>query len=155
MENLILRDPIISDLNLILKWRNDIEVRRVSENQNEIPLPAHEKWFHHRISETRSQPFWMVEHETQTIGLVRFDLSTSLQFEISILFAPEVRRKGFGKRALDMVLVEFRRNFPEDILIAKIHKLNYQSIKLFNSCNFVEIYTEGEFMVLKHKTSND
>jgi L-amino acid N-acyltransferase YncA len=151
MDNLQLRCPTNLDSALILEWRNSIEVRNASGNQNSISPEIHEKWFAARLDKVLDEPFWIVEHANEPIGFVRLDLIKPSNFEISVVISQNARGNGFGKSALESSILEFRKNFNDFKLTARIRKENFASLSLFLGLDFFQILDDGEFLILENE----
>jgi RimJ/RimL family protein N-acetyltransferase len=144
-----LRYPHESDAEIIFSWRNSSEVRQVSLNSNEISYATHLDWFSTRLTKCKSEPFWIIEFQDRPAGFVRFDSRTKLEFEMSILLAPEVRGKGLGRIAMVESMNRFQNDFTGAKVIANVLKNNYISRKFFRSCNFLEVESTGDFVIFE------
>lgn len=154
MADVNLRPPLKSDSRSILEWRNSPEVRRLSLSQDFISLSVHEKWFEDRLTRIDAQPFWMIEFQGDTVGMVRFDLTGNFTFEISILLSEESRGQGVGAESLRLAISALQELFPGSRLIARIDPNNLISIKLFESCEFVRRNNSENPLVFHYKSRN-
>jgi len=67
------RKAMISDCDLILKWRNSISIRNLSNNKKIIEEKDHRIWFYKKLKD-KNCIFLMIEKGNIPVGVVRFDL---------------------------------------------------------------------------------
>ena len=85
-----------ADVELVLAWRNHMEVRRFMYAQHEITLNEHQRWF----EDTRQDPhkhLLIFEADNQALGFVRFsEIISNGIAEWGFYMAPDAR-KGYGR----------------------------------------------------------
>lgn len=59
------------DLELVLQWRNHIDIRRFMLTQHEIKLEEHTRWFG-KVSADPTRKLMIVEEGQQPLGFVQF-----------------------------------------------------------------------------------
>ncbi len=95
------------DAHLLLKWRNDPEVRRRSRNGDVIHLDAHRAWLN-RVLEDDGRHLLIVESaDGLPVATARYDrlegsTAAGVRWEISISVDPLMRGRGVGCTALRM-----------------------------------------------------
>jgi ribosomal protein S18 acetylase RimI-like enzyme len=150
----VMRDATFNDADMLLKWRNQSEVRKFSRTQKIIPQDVHNSWLLCRLKSLPSQPFWIFESAIEKLGMARIDLGeTTEQFRISIIIDPMHRGAGHGRNLLPMAISEFLLLYPGEDIYAEIHKENTISHKLFISCQFQEVRESNNFLILKRITN--
>ena len=70
-ESCLIRAMAPSDLELVLQWRNHIDIRRFMLTQHEIGLEEHTKWFD-KVSVDPTRKLMIVEEEGEPLGFVQF-----------------------------------------------------------------------------------
>ena len=151
---LLMRDATLQDSDLVLNWRNNLDVRLFSHNKELISKKAHSSWLLNRLTQIQTQPFWLFEEDSELIGMVRFDLRPERNlFEISIVINPLHRGEGYGKRILESSVQRCTKLYPEFNFCAEVHKENIASKVLFFNSGFKEIDEIGSFLVLERRAN--
>jgi RimJ/RimL family protein N-acetyltransferase len=132
------RDVTSKDSQLILQWRNDRQVREYSSNPKLIGEETHHEWFLKRMARSSSEPWLIFVIGEQEIGMTRLDIAVKSpnMFEISIVLAPEFRGLGYSSFLIQQTISVASERLEIKKIIANVHKNNYASIKLFETCNF-------------------
>jgi len=152
MSALVVRLATESDCLDILRWRNDPMSRAMSRNTGVIDERQHCAWFSKALEDPQRLLLVGVR-DAHKLGMVRFDLFTPEQWEVSIVVAPEVRGTGQGKSLLTLALSHFFSAWPENAVLAEIREKNLYSERLFRSVGFVASCSQGEinqYIVDKH-----
>ena len=147
------RTASLSDAAALLTWRNDPSVRKYAQHSEPISIDEHQYWLKDRLQRTQLEPFFLFEDDSRVIGMSRLDMhSQSLdKFEISIFIYPSEHSKGFGTRILTMTCESFFGQYPEKLIIAKVHRFNHVSQKLFTSAGFELITISEDFLDYEKK----
>lgn len=91
-----MRAAHIADSLLLLTWRNDLETRRNSMNQDIVEWEEHEKWFM-SVLRNPQRRLYIAEIRGIRIGTVRADYDKEDDtWELSWTVAPDQRGQGFG-----------------------------------------------------------
>jgi RimJ/RimL family protein N-acetyltransferase len=80
------------------RWRNSAEVRRVSFDTSEIPLPSHLTWWREAL-QSPERRLLVGEVDGTPLGIVRFDLLAGAA-RLSIYLDPELTGVGIGPQLL-------------------------------------------------------
>ena len=153
---LLMRDVSITDSELLLAWRNEANVQKVSRQKRHLSIREHSEWLSTRLSLLSNQPFLIFETEGLKVGIVRFDFDFVLKhFEINITVNPLLRGKGFGKSILKLAIDNCITKHPGTDFYAEVHKNNSASRVLFLKCGFKELEPRGEFLVFKRITNSN
>jgi UDP-4-amino-4,6-dideoxy-N-acetyl-beta-L-altrosamine N-acetyltransferase len=101
----LVRKMTEQDLDLVLQWRNHIDVRRFMFNQKKIALEEHRSWFE-RVSQDSSRHQLIFEINSVPSGMINFSLhETATVADWGFYLAPDVA-KGSG-RQLGLVALDF------------------------------------------------
>ncbi len=93
----LVRPMVHADLDSVLKWRNQPDVRRHMYTQHEISLDEHQRWFDRASQDLRKHPL-IFEINTQPLGYVSFDETATVGIaDWGFYLAPE-SPKGVGKQ---------------------------------------------------------
>lgn len=142
-------NPSQSDSEFIFQLRNAPDVRNLAQNSEIIPIESHQAWFQDRILVIKEQPFWVVAHNGDRIGYVRFDKGPVQKFFISIAISEKFRGRGLGGVALNKSISKFQSAFPFEKIGAVIHVENKASIQIFTKAGFTVRIQDSEFMHLE------
>lgn len=146
--NLLIRNVTAQDSEEVFTWRNEIGVRRFSQNQDPIIEEIHTKWFLDRLKRVADEPFMIFEHGAERVGFVRFDFDAELdQFAISIIVNPLFRGKGYGKTILKKAIEKVLESNPKAVFYAEVHCKNQSSKSLFLNAGFQELSTKNNFLI--------
>ena len=99
--NLVLRNAEISDADVLLNWRNNLQTRKASRNEKIILRSEHIKWLQNVLCDP-SRLLLIAEYNGKAVGTVRLD-RTNNYAEISWTIAPDARGRGFGKEIVKAV----------------------------------------------------
>ncbi|MBQ0043362.1 MAG: UDP-2,4-diacetamido-2,4,6-trideoxy-beta-L-altropyranose hydrolase [Lachnospiraceae bacterium] len=147
MKNTWLRKVTTEDSDIIFAWINDPDTRRFSLNSEAIPRQDHDAWFAKRMADQYCYHY-MVMNQDIPVGVVRLDLTedgiSSGEFRVSINIAPDERGKGYGKKALTLLVKQAACEIPDArILHAEIKMQNVSSVKGFEYAGFKRLYVTG------------
>ena len=138
--NLTVRNLAFEDADLILGWRNSLEVRKVSRNSSQITAREHYSWVKSWLEPENRGYFWIYSESNNDIGYVRFDaLDDPILFEISILIDGRMRGRGLGKMILEDSINRFAIKNEGKLLRAVVHASNLPSLRLFSLSGFDEV----------------
>lgn len=96
---LILRQALATDEEMIFTWRNLPEIIALSSSKKNVSRSEHQKWY----SESLQSPDRLLSIVTEDqipIGLMRFDLISELEAEISIYLISQKTGQGLGTKAI-------------------------------------------------------
>ena len=145
-----MRDVTAQDLVELFEWRNEVEVRNFSHNQEPISQIDHTSWFLNRLKTLTREPFWVFEEGLNKIGIVRFDFKPEFNhFAVSIIINPSLRGRGYGKIILKKAIEKYLTTNPVANFHAEVHKDNVTSKLLFLDAGFQEISVEDNFSIFK------
>lgn len=87
----------LADLEQVLAWRNDLEVRRYMYTQHEISLPEHSRWFE-RASQDSSRHLLVFENNAVPLGFINIhEFSAGGVADWGFYAAPDAP-KGTGRK---------------------------------------------------------
>ena len=141
------------DVKFLWRLRNDNFSRRMSSNTKKIKYKNHTEWFKKHLNKSANKILLAYNQKNnEKIGYVRFD-QNNLFNEVSINIYKKYKKKGLSYIVLSLAESFVKRN---TILIAKVKKTNFISLRLFHSLNYHIIKEKNNFLTLaKIKTKNE
>lgn len=134
------RSATIQDASSMWHWQNDPEVRSVAFNDQPISLGMFRDEFRKRLADPRIETWIAETHNSQTIGLVKFDLSDpQLPPQISVIVDQTVRGRGLGTVLISQACEDFFNRSERHEIVARIKPGNVASEKAFRAAGFVGI----------------
>jgi RimJ/RimL family protein N-acetyltransferase len=142
------RTATLDDAALLLTWRNDPSARDFSQHSQLISSDEHARWFSARLERVQFEPFLFFMANLEVVGMSRLDLISEFddKYVISILVDPSRYGRGIGKAILDMTCDSFFGLHPNKSILAKVHKQNVVSQRLFASCGFKPVTSTDDFI---------
>jgi RimJ/RimL family protein N-acetyltransferase len=138
-----LRPATSTDMQMIFDWVNSpSSIQNKLKTTEPIPLMAHQSWFNARLDNVEAN-IWIVEDESHPVGQVRAECEGDLLM-VDIFIAPELRGRGYGRLALQMLLRECQKWRPALPVMAVIKKQNSPSLSLFQRVGFREISSDDQ-----------
>lgn len=98
--DLFLRDADINDAEIILEWRNDSLTNDNSFSKKLIDYETHIKWYETKLSDKNCY-LYILTDGTEKIGHLRIDRVHDVG-RISYTIAPGKRKKGYGKKMIEL-----------------------------------------------------
>ncbi|WP_432467958.1 UDP-2,4-diacetamido-2,4,6-trideoxy-beta-L-altropyranose hydrolase [Agarivorans sp. Z349TD_8] len=124
-----------TDCKLLYQWQCEPSTRQYALNPHAPSWVEHKQWFYNQLSKTNSYLYMLVS-TGEPLGMLRLDqLADQSQYEISIITAPNVRRTGVAKAALQLA----RDCFPKADFYATVLPENKASNQLFQKQNYHHI----------------
>lgn len=128
-----LRKATFPDVEFLWYLRNQPDVYKYLKNNQSVNWKEHIDWIIPIISGTSVRIIYIIQKSGIPIGQIRIDYQTS---DIGISILKEFRTSGIATKSLDLAIKKARRQKKVDFFIAKIHKKNLPSIKLFKKLGF-------------------
>lgn len=151
LEKISLRPAKESDLETLLKWRNDPITRRYSFNEQKISLNEHKKWFNEILSSDKKL-LLVVLKDKKKVGQVRFDMNDT-EAEINVTIAPGWRGKGLGSCTIHKSCEYlFKEKSKIKKVNAKIKRENITSIKAFSNARFRGVRSHLNIVEMSYKS---
>jgi UDP-4-amino-4,6-dideoxy-N-acetyl-beta-L-altrosamine N-acetyltransferase len=91
-----IRPMLMSDLTMILAWRNHIDVRQYMYTQHEISLDEHIEWFEEVLLDS-SKNCLIFEYNGVPTGFVSLNLRDTCSFADWGFYVAPLTKKGIGK----------------------------------------------------------
>lgn len=137
--NINIRKLELKDFEILLTWRNHVEVSSNSYNQGVISLKDHKIWFE-KILNSKSIFTYILEFNQTPVGVIRFENESSRSTKINYLIDPNHHGKGLGTEILKLGI---EKNKVENQDQQKFHgfvlKSNTASIKIFEKLHFKKV----------------
>lgn len=143
------RKARMSDAEAIWHWRHHGDAAAFYLDPTPTPLADHLAWFETALG-SPSRDLLIVEYGGQPAAHVRFDRSLQRpdEAEISIYLNPLFRGKSMSTPFL-LAAIKMRPSRPYEHMIAKAHRSNEPSIRLFISAGFERVSETGQFVTLR------
>ena len=121
----------------LLAWRNDPACVAASLSAGPVAEADHRAWFA-RVLADPARILLIAEQDAAKLGMVRFDLGESGEWEVSINLASEERGKGLARAMLAQAIGHaFPPDYVRPDLIARVKRENVASWRLFLGCGFI------------------
>ena len=146
--NITQRTATLEDASVLLTWRNDPNAREFSVHFDPIPTDEHIRWYSARLARVRLEPFFMFVVNREAVGMSRLDITAEFtdKYEISILVDPNQQSKGIGTKIIEMTCESFFKLHPDKSIIARVHKQNFTSQRLFIRAGFSPLKSTADFL---------
>ena len=143
-----------TDMDLLFEWANDPSVRKNSFSSEDILYEEHQKWFDQLMKDQNCRQYIYMHHGRET-GQIRLTVHGE-SAEISYSICPEKRGQGHGKRILELICEQVKRDFPEIMkLEGRVKPENMTSRKAFLKSGFLEEYVAYKMDIDKFITDKD
>jgi RimJ/RimL family protein N-acetyltransferase len=144
-----------TDLEQLRTWRNDPELRSRTREWKALNLENQTRWFERMSDPQRTDHMFILEHETQAIGVIglcgwnHHDRHAEISFYIG---DAEHRGKGYMKRALSLLIGwGFQQGLHR--IWAEVYDFNVASVKLLEKLGFTyegrqrqHVFRDGRFV---------
>ena len=144
IKDLFLRALEPSDIKILMQLENDENYWKYSNTTEPFSKKiltsfiAEQK---HDIFEVKQKRYVISSIKTPTLGFVDlFDFQPlHRRAGVGIVIVDEFRGKGFGKKALDLLIIHSKKNLNINCLFANIAFENKASVCLFQSLGFIKV----------------
>lgn len=138
-EKCSLRSVGSRDIDTILLWENDSEVRRFGDSEKIFTREDIETFVRNQqydIAATEQRRFMIDAPDGRSVGAIDlFDYDGTTAGIGILVYADEDRQKGYAADAL-RTLIRYARNLRISVLHASVAADNTASLRLFGSCGF-------------------
>lgn len=150
----VIRTATQADMWDIYDLASSPEVRAVSIHSNPISRAEHEKWYLAKLAD-KTCHLYVIRHQTKDfIGTVRFDLTGSLGFTITIYLVKEFRGKGLGHQIIRDASNTLLEKYPQHKISAEILEGNHGSLHSFLKAGYKQVsvkFLAGKsFLILEY-----
>lgn len=129
------------DAKLVWPWRNHVSTRRYFFDPNPVDLEKHLTWWNQSLLDPK-RILLLGYLNDKAIGVLRYDLTSPQNVEVSIYLDPAMTSQGMGACLLRSGRNWLKQNHPEiNIIIANVMSKNAASLRVFLSAGFQEQYT--------------
>ena len=126
-----------NDAQLIMKWRNDINTRKNSFNQNEYKWDEFKKIFYEKYFNNQLPPLFALYENNKIAFIGSMNTIQKDTIEISINIDPNYRNKKLSIPIINEVLKYIQKNYPSINNIRAEIKSFIISIKCFEKSGFI------------------
>lgn len=130
-KEIILKEAIMDDAQMLLEWRNDAQTKLASHNKDDVTEGEHITWISKIINDPNRKLYiaWfkVSVDSVMAVGTCRADYDEHEDiYELSWTVAPEARGRGTGKRMVAILA----NNLSDKNIRAEIQSENIGSIKI-------------------------
>lgn len=142
------------DALILYRWRNSRSVKKYLVNPKDNSFKKHLTWYCQFLKSTDNEMYFFYK-ENRRCGMTRLNrVDQTNEYEVSILVAPKFQSQGLGAIILDKTLRESRKCLSASKIIAKIHRDNYPSIKMFTRFGFSKYASRNSYVFLEFTPSS-
>ena len=117
-----LRSARMSDADLLLSWKNDLETREASHGSDEISRDDHIKWLSKTL-ENPSRKLLIAEESGVPVGTVRADFADGV-WELSWTTSPSSRGRKVAKRMVKQMAEKISEPIRAEIKPTNLASIN-------------------------------
>jgi RimJ/RimL family protein N-acetyltransferase len=141
---MIIREATLLDADRLRDWRNDPFTCAMSRNPSPVGVEEHLEWFRSKLNDPCCYLGIAEDDMGEPVGTIRLDRSdpNTLDGQLSWTVAPEFRRRGIGKRMVQMMV----SRFADHSILAHIRVDNIPSMKIALSSGMVPTKMEQGFI---------
>lgn len=130
------RPAVMEDARMLFDWRNDEVTRQASRSSAPLIYDNHVEWVR-TVLNNPDRILLVIEDGENSVGTVRWDHLTGIDWEVSIALSPAYRGKGIGLDVLRAGEAALLRGEQTVRMIAAIHEGNGASERLFKRANYL------------------
>jgi UDP-2,4-diacetamido-2,4,6-trideoxy-beta-L-altropyranose hydrolase len=145
--HVVLRAATPGDEALLLEWRNEPAVVRLSLTGQPVAPGGHATWLAARLASPKPR-LWIAEELGEAVGQVRVDRDDETG-TVSIAVATRHRGRGVGSRMLGALVAEMEADSEVKTLLAMVHPDNTASLHVFQRADFQNIGSRQGFVVFE------
>jgi len=139
-------DLSLEEKKMVLKWRNDEDIRKWMFTQEKITLDEHLNYIE-SLKTRDDRLYFLVKKEKQSIGVIDF---TNIDFknksaEFGVYAKPNL--KGMGNILMSSIIDYAFRILKVETLISKVFEENVSAMKLYKRYNFKKVNHKQEKIV--------
>ena len=137
-----LRKILLSDWEILLKWRNDENTRSSFFNNEIIDEESHKKYIKKILKDSNINQY-ILEINKVLVGTIKSTKVNNDEFELSYTISPDFRGRNLATILMQLFLYNKKGRF-----ICKIKSDNIPSIKMVERCGYSHFgvcCTPGEF----------
>lgn len=130
-------DLSLNEKKMILKWRNNLNIRKWMFTQDKIELNDHLEYIE-SLKTKEDRLYFLVKKEAKAIGVIDFtniDLKNKTA-EFGVYTNPRI--KGIGSLLMELIINYAFNVLKVGMLISEVFKENRSAIKLYSRYNFKE-----------------
>ncbi|MDC0186976.1 GNAT family N-acetyltransferase [Candidatus Nitrosopelagicus sp.] len=127
------------DLQHIIKWRNDSKIIKFNTQFFLLNMEYQKKWFKNITKKDSTSQMFIFKYGNHTVGiggLIHHDCKNKSADIAIILGEPKIRGKGFGTKALQMLVDYGFKQMKLHRIGADIFEYNKISLNLFEKLDF-------------------
>lgn len=133
-----LRDISAADIALLYEWRNGAETRPMFRDDRPLELDSHSRFVRRHLEAPNGDYWWIIEVSrvpVGTISLYHFSADRRNCEFGRFIISPEHRGRGYGRRALALVMGMARSSGVERIS-CEVLSSNQGAVRLYDGLGF-------------------
>lgn len=135
--SITLRPAEIGDAETVFQWRNDPFILARGSSRRTVSWVEHQKWFTETL-EGSSRKIFVILHDAQPIGQVRFDQTCESDCVISVYLLRKFTGRGFGIQAIRRGCAAILKDWNISRVIACVRSDNSAGHSAFRKAGFGE-----------------
>lgn len=132
------RRAVPDDCDMLFTWRNTPWVIGLGASQRTVEAEEHRRWFAETLTGEKRELF-IIEIDDTPSGIVRYDLLSDDNAEISIYLMPARSGRGYGRQVLLSTASEFMVRRGISRVIARVLPQNMRSARFFGNLGFRQL----------------
>ena len=141
------RRAVATDESTLFGWRNDPWMVQQGLSRRTVTAEEHHRWFGETLQYSVRELF-LIEVEQVPAGMIRYDVQSPAQAEISIYLLPPYLAQGHGQDAFRATAPEILERRGLKRLLARVRTDNPRSLRFFQKLGFQTARTETDFWEL-------
>lgn len=126
-----LRKAVAGDAEMIWEWSFATDLRVVMQAPRVVLFKDYARWFAGRLAD-RLTAMWIVEDAGANVGVVLIDRHDRQALpRLTIVLGPRFRRRGIGRRALEVTCEQWQRP-----LLAEVDSANVAGVRSLEAAGF-------------------
>jgi UDP-2,4-diacetamido-2,4,6-trideoxy-beta-L-altropyranose hydrolase/UDP-4-amino-4,6-dideoxy-N-acetyl-beta-L-altrosamine N-acetyltransferase len=146
-------DLSLKEKKMVLKWRNDLSLRKWMYSQEIISLENHLEYIR-KLLYKKDKIYFLLKYRNEPIGVTDFTDIDYINGKSHFGLYAKPGSKGFGKILLSCVIDYAFNNLKINTLVAEVFKDNFIAINLYRKFNFKEKTTNKNIIVMELKNED-
>ncbi len=138
------------ETEMVLKWRNDKNIRKWMFTQDIIKKKDHISYIK-LLKSNKNKSYFLVKYESKYIGVINFTWIDTKNKKITIGLYSNPDLKGFGKLLMSEILIYAQQVLKAKTVVVEVLKDNKSAVKLYKSYYFSLISQNKNILTMELK----